>query len=128
MRLHRTLLPLVCLCALVSAASGCGEAPIPVSDVEHATRLLNETLSAWKAGESVAAQRAKNPPIYVAEELWLERLPLASYRIHGSGQLVGTNVRFHVTLGLEDRKGKVTERDLYYLLTTSPAYTMARDD
>ena len=108
--------------------TGCGAKVLPVSDVDRATLLMNETLSEWQAGASLDEQRAKNPPVYVAEELWLNGTKLDKFEIAEPGELFGTNVRFGVKLSCIEKSGDKRSREVKYVVTTSPALTIARED
>lgn len=107
---------------------GCGPRSMPVSDVDKATVLMTKTLDAWKAGETLDEQRKQSPPVYVADELWLNGAQLKEYSLNGPGEVFGTNVRFKVKLKLIDSKGAGKERELKYLVSTTPANTIARED
>lgn len=126
--LRRKLFGMIFLCFLASW-TGCGRRVPPVSDVEQATTLIKQTFDDWKAGASLAAQRDKSPPVYVAEELWLNGTKLEEYTLNGPGELFGTNVRFNISLKcLGAASTKPTTRQLSYLVTTIPACTIARED
>ena len=114
---------------VASLTAGCAKQALPVSDVEQATALIKQTFDDWKAGASLADQRDKSPPVYVAEELWLNGASLEEYELDGPGEVIGTNVRFHVTLECAGDRGKASkDRQLKYLVTTTPACTIARED
>lgn len=114
---------------LGGALAGCGYRPIvAVSDVAQATDLVQRTFSAWQAGVPVAELRGERPPVYVSEDWWQAGFELDQFQIEGEGELVGTNVRVTVTLeGTHPKLGKrkVTQA---FLVTTTPALTIARED
>lgn len=116
------------LCLLGVALVGCGPRTVPASDVEQATALITQTLNEWKTGATVDAQRVKSPPIYVAEDLWQNGAELRDYKLTGPGQVFGTNVRFQVTLQCTDSAGTTKDRNVKYLVTTTPQQTIARED
>jgi len=107
---------------------GCGPRNVPVSDGEQATQLLSETLQAWQSGATVEDQRQKTPPVYVAEEMWLGGTKLDRFEITQPAELFGTNVRLGVRLTCVDQRGSKREREVTYLVTTTPALTVARED
>ena len=107
---------------------GCRPAAPPATSVESATRLLQSTLEAWITGATVAQMRDQQPPVYVADELWLQGMRLKHFNIDGAGQPFGTNVRFHVTLEGSDAQGRKVERRVKYLVATTPAQSIARED
>ena len=112
----------------VSGIIGCASKSAPVSDVDSATALINATFNEWKAGSSLDDQRKKEPPVYVAEELWLNGTQLSDFKITEPAQLFGTNVRIGVRVTTIDQFGSKLNRDLKYLVTTTPALTIARED
>ncbi len=118
---------LVCVLA-AGSLSGCAARSTPVSDVDQATALITKTFDEWKNGASLESQREKSPPVYVAEELWLNGTKLSGYKLTEPGEVFGTNIRFRVTLNCADKSGAPKSRDLKYLVTTTPACTIARED
>lgn len=125
----RNLLGVGVLCLMACFVAGCAKQAPQVSDVEQATVLIKQTFDDWKAGASLAAQRDKSPPVYVAEELWLNAAKLKKYELNGPGEVFGTNIRFHVTLECAGNGGKESnDRQFKYLVTTTPACTIARED
>lgn len=121
-----------CLVLWLSFAAGisvgCGPPEVPQSDIHQSRQLLIETLDAWVAGETLDAQRAKDPPVYVAEDLWFGKTSLNRYELNGDGEQAGTNVRFRVTLHCGGGNSRSKPRKVYYLVTTVPAQTIARED
>jgi hypothetical protein len=113
---------------VVSAGTGCGPRKLPASDLEQATALITQTFDDWKAGATLDAQRSKSPPVYVAEELWLGGSKLKEYQLAGPGEAFGTNIRFKVKLKCTDSTGRTKDRDVKYLVTTTPACTISRED
>ncbi len=107
---------------------GCGRRGVPVSDLEQATQLLSVTLQAWQSGATVEEQRQKTPPVYVAEEMWLSGTKLDRFEITQPAELFGSNVRLGVRLTCVDQGGSKRDREVAYLVTTSPALTIARED
>ncbi len=117
------------VCALAASSfGGCTARSTPVSDVDQATALITRTFDEWKNGATLVAQREKSPPVYVAEELWLNGTKLSDYKLTEPGEVFGTNIRFRVTLNCADKSGATKSRDLKYLVTTTPACTIARED
>jgi len=109
--------------------AGCRPASPAATDVDAAMRLLVQTLDAWQLGESVAQLRQQTPATYVSDELWLDSdFQLKKYQIEGKGQQLGTNVLFHVVLTGEVANGRSLRREVRYLVATTPAQSVARDD
>jgi hypothetical protein len=123
----RLLLILGC-CMAICPGFACRSPGPEDSNVEQATELLQDTLDKWKAGASLDSLRDTDPPVYVAEELWHAGTRLNDYRLLGQGEQFGTNIRFQVQLfpASNGRAGK--ERIVHYLVTTTPARTIARED
>lgn len=108
--------------------AGCRQAPPPKSDRGEARTILEKALSAWSAGESAAKMRAADPPIYTAEELWESGRELVEYSILDEGQFVGSNVCFQVSLKVKSENGQTQTKTMKYLVTSTPAQTIARLD
>ncbi|TWU18884.1 hypothetical protein [Allorhodopirellula heiligendammensis] len=118
-----------CLLAVATLTlAGCGGRSAPVSDPKAAVALLGSSLEAWKTGKSVADMRQLTPPVYVADELWSDGFELRDFVIEGDGEMYGPNVRLSVTLTGSSRGGAVGKKQFQYLVTTTPACTIARAD
>ena len=115
---------LACLMTLI----GCGPPGVPVSDVDAARNLLDTSLQAWKAGRTVEQLRQEKPPIYVADDLWNQGVELTDYTIASDGELYGSNVRLQVKLNGLRKDGETIAQQVKYLVTTTPALTIARED
>lgn len=113
-----------CLLGMV----GCESARAPVSDIESGRQLLVSSLSDWKQGVSVAAMKQKSQAVYVSEELWEQGYVLNDFKLDSEGELYGTNVRIQVTLQLTDKANQKSNLAVTYLVTTTPALTIARGD
>ncbi len=99
-----------------------------VSDVDAAINLVETSFAAWQSGRTVADLREAQPPVYVAEELWSPTFKLTRFAIDGPGTLDGSNVRVPVTIEGADASGKPVRRQMIYIVTTTPAQTIARAD
>ncbi len=128
--IHQLVQRFSCMGLLIAigCVSGCATKSVAESDVERATLLITDTFGEWQAGESLDAQRSGTPPVYVAEELWLNGSMLESFEITEPGVMFGTNVRFGVKLTCVDKSGSKRVREVKYLVTTTPALTIARED
>jgi hypothetical protein len=97
--------------------------------IDEARSILEDSLKKWSEGKSLADMRSLQPPIYVAEDLWLRGDQLTQFSIKSAGQLVGTNVRFEVEVRTRPSNGGAeTTRSLKYLIASSPAISIARED
>jgi hypothetical protein len=108
--------------------SGCS-APTaaPVSDREQAKTLVQDLMSQWKSGTKWDQLSQQLPPVYVTEDLWRNDAKLVDYSIDDEGML-GSNVRFTMTIQCMGKDGKMTSKTLRYLVTTTPALTFSREE
>ena len=113
---------------LLFSFSGCQRSSVPASDADEALRLLNQTLEDWKAGKSVDDLRMSMPPVYVSDEMWQPSFKLTEFTILGPGETYGTNVRLRANLRGVGEKRKPVDTVVRYLVTTTPALTIARED
>ena len=115
------------LCSLTFI--GCSSSTaVPVSDIDSAKQLLNDSFMSWKSGRSVDDLRLADPPVYVAEDLWTSDFKLTEFSIDGDGEMYGTSVRLPVTLTGAGKNNAPVKRQFAYLVTTTPASTIARSD
>jgi hypothetical protein len=113
---------------LISLA-GCQKiSSVPVSDMDQAHTVLTQALQSWKDGKSVEELRASSPPIYIADEKWNTSNQLAEFKIELPGEMYSTNVRFRVTLNVTGKDGQQREENVRYLVTTTPALTISKED
>lgn len=113
---------------LVAFLAGCSSGRVAKSDVASAKALLQRSLEDWKSGRSPQELADGDPPVYVAEDWWHSGFELKDFRIEGDGQLSGTNVRLVVALeGVHPKLGKKKVSHAY-LVTTTPALTISRED
>lgn len=112
-----------------AASAGCGNPDrVPPSDVAAAESLVRDTFKAWQAGSPVRELAGGRPPVYVADDWWHAGFELDDFQIEGNGELVGTNVRVTVTLNGTHPKWGKRRATLPFLVTTTPALTIARED
>ncbi|MCR9293661.1 MAG: hypothetical protein NXI32_13135 [bacterium] len=123
---HRVTAQLVCW-ALLLLVFGC-RGSVAKSDMSQAEELLKQTLEDWKRGVTVAELRDRETPVYVAEDLWQSGYRLLEFSTIGSGEERGTNVRFAVQLTCESPGGKKRRVRADYVISTTPACTVARLD
>lgn len=119
------------LVALFAAALvGCGGAhkPPAKSDAEAAVKAVKDCLEAWKAGEKPDALAKRKPLIRVADEDWLQGVPLDSYEMVGAVQELGLQIRCTVLLHLKTAEGEVVERQVRYDIGTNPEISVVRED
>jgi hypothetical protein len=68
------------------------------------------------------------PPVFVAEDLWQKGYKLDSYGIAEPGQMLGTNVRLVVDIEASHPTLGKRKQSQAYLVTTTPALTISRED
>jgi hypothetical protein len=119
---------LVVFAFLLLAVIGCGGPAVPASDVAGATELLKRSLDDWKAGKTTDELAGGKPPVFVAEDLWQKGYKLDSYGIAEPGQMLGTNVRLVVDIEASHPRLGKRKQSQAYLVTTTPALTISRED
>lgn len=114
--------------AVLLIANGCGPPMAAPSDPERAKALLEETLDAWKQGATIAEIREQTPPVYVVEDIWRSGAKLQDYELVDDGERFGTNIRFQVKLKYAASHRAAKQMNVNYLVTTTPALTIAREE
>ncbi len=64
--------------------------------------------------------KAENPSIVVQDVDWMGGQSLEDYELLGDGKPMGANLSIEVRLKLKDPAGKVTEKNVWYLVGTDP--------
>jgi len=108
--------------------SGCerGGNPHPVNPVK-ARELLKTTMEAWKSGKTPDDMPSGDPPIIVQDFDWMQGKKLTNYVINPQDAETGANLTSQVTLHLEDKEGSAEEKTVYYVVGTSPKFSVFRD-
>lgn len=117
------------LAALIGVyLTGCSGGHVATSDAVAAKALLQRSLEDWKSGRSAKELASGDPPVYVSEDWWHSGFELKDFRIEGDGEVSGTNVRLTVSLeGVHPKLGNKKASQVY-LVTTTPALTISRED
>jgi hypothetical protein len=109
--------------------TGCFRASrVEASDAGAASTLITSTFQQWKSGRTIDDLRNADPPVYVADDFWLRGYQLTDFSVENPAEVHGTNVRLGIKLRLVDLKGKEITHSVNYLVTTTPAMTIARED
>lgn len=118
--------PLGCSVALAASllAAGCAARPEYVAEPDKATKILEDTLAAWRDGVSCEDLRRRSPPVHVADERWLRGVELKSFTV-GKGVPFGPSTRFEVTL---EGPPPLGTRQVVYTVSTQPAISVALGD
>jgi hypothetical protein len=113
----------------VLLAAGCGapslQEPAEPTQAREALRIV---LDAWQRGDTLDAVRSTAPAVQVNERDWTAGCRLARYQIVSDGARAGTDLRFRVVLTLRQSNGKTIRKNTTYMVGTSPALTVHRDD
>jgi hypothetical protein len=112
-------------CCLVVAA-GCGKTIDDPVDPDKASTALQSALDAWKQGDEYGSLRNRTPPMYLNEREWEAGKKLLGYQL-GKAELMGRQGRCTAKLSIQDKAGKVTEREVSYLIDTTPQVVIARE-
>jgi hypothetical protein len=121
--MRREFLLGACLTAVVGCGGGKLDAPV---DPATAGEALKGALDAWKAGEKPADLQARTPAVYFNEPEFNAGTALVSSQV-GPVELTGRQGRAKVKLTLRDKAGKVTEREIGYLIDTTPKVVITRE-
>src|SRR5262249_30492549 len=110
-------------------ASGCSFGPeraAPV-DAPRAREALRTALESWKKGELPGALKSASPAITVQDMDWEAGQNLVDYEVVGDGKDDDANLPIPVKLTLVGPKGKKVQKDVKYIVGTSPSVTVFRD-
>jgi hypothetical protein len=118
------LLPGLLLLSL--ALSGCARSAHSV-DPDLARETLGAVLDTWKKGGSPDGLKAASPAITVRDTDWEKGMALTSYDVLGRGETKGANQYCSVKLVLHDKEGQLEERQVVYVINTSPHRAVIRD-
>jgi hypothetical protein len=119
----RLVLGGACLLAL---ALGCAKTIDEPVDPAKAAEVLQGALDAWKKGEKQTDLHARKPAVYLNEPEWAAGKELVSYSV-GPVELSGRQGRAKVKLTLRDKAGKTAEREIGYLIDTTPQVVITRE-
>jgi hypothetical protein len=118
------------LALLLVAAAGCGgEGSAPVAaDEDAARKVLDQALSAWQKGETLASMKQGTPPITVADPTWEGGQALKKFEVVGDGKPSGSERAFTVKLWLDKTKTKSKDGSdqVVYKVGTDPVATVFR--
>ena len=106
---------------------GCGEGPPTPADPDEARRILEQTLAAWRDGQTAEELRSSRPPVVVSDHGWTPGRRLVSYRIASDPKQGGQGRIFDVVLQMEDRGKRPRRQAARYCVGTSPVVTVVRD-
>ncbi|MCI0639613.1 MAG: hypothetical protein L0Y72_02490 [Gemmataceae bacterium] len=113
---------------LSAALLGCGGGSLPDrADPHKAVEALRTALETWKKGEPVEALAKRTPPIYFNDPKATEGVRLSSFELDDNHEFFGQSVRVTVKATLARDSGKSKQRQLNYLVDTSPVIVIVPD-
>ena len=116
------------LAALLATGCSGSSANHPV-DPPKAREALITALDSWKKGDAPKALQSSATPITVQDLDWLGGFTLVNYEIMNEGNSLDANLSVPVKLTLSGgpARKKMHDKNVYYLVSTSPATTVFRD-
>jgi hypothetical protein len=110
------------------AVVGCGGpsrlAPV---DVSKARQALKTTLESWKDGKSPDELKNSASSITAQDFDWLGGCQLVSFEIAASDRTDDANLHCPVRLRIKKTNDEEVEKDVTYVVTTSPVTTVFRE-
>jgi hypothetical protein len=110
---------------------GCsGSSQAHAVDPPLARESLKTALEQWKKGESSRSLQSSATPMTVQDFDWTAGAKLVDYQIVDEGRAEDANLRVRVKLTLKQPgkdQGKSAEKEVWYLVGTSPSVTVFRD-
>ncbi|HET6574668.1 MAG TPA: hypothetical protein VFG68_13760 [Fimbriiglobus sp.] len=107
------------------AAVGCGSSR-PQADLDRGRQAVTAALDNWKANEPPAKLKSLPDPVEFSDELRATH-KLVGYRVLKTDGSDPEVVRVSVSLQLQDRKGKSSEREVVYAVALKSPVVVARD-
>jgi len=106
---------------------GCGRGLPPKASPEDARQALRLALNAWQQGDSLEALSKGRPAVYFNDPKAHDGRRLMSYEMEDGYDYFGQSVRVRVNAMLEGKDGDVVERELTYIIDTSPVIVIIPD-
>ena len=110
-------------CVLVGCSRGLG----PDANPTEAGPALQKALEAWKGGATPAELEKQTPSILMNEPDWHAGKRLVDFKM-GEPAMYGRQVRCKVQMTIEDKAGQKRQRDVNYIIDTTPRLVIVRDD
>ncbi len=107
-------------------AAGCARVSRSAADPAQARQALETTLAGWKKGDAPAALKDGSPSIIAQDLDWLSGLKLVAYEITGDGKAMEASLYMPVKLTLKLPNGKQVEKNVTYVVETSPYLSVFR--
>lgn len=105
---------------------GCGRKLDRDADPDEGDKALRTALEAWKNGKSPEDLEKEHPSILVNEDDWRMGKRLLDFKME-KGSLSGRQVRCRVRIRVQDKDGKTVDREVVYIIDTTPRIVIVRD-
>src|SRR5262249_40207646 len=116
---------------MAAFCSGCSnDSRAHAVDPPRAREALNTALDHWKSGAPPRSLQSSATPMIVQDFDWAAGVSLLDYQVVGDGKPYDANLSVPVKLVLSgpgNDKARVAEKNVWYLVGTSPAVTVFRD-
>lgn len=109
----------------ISGGFGCGTAPPNPSDPAAGRTALQQSLEAWKRGETPDSYQQSSGVIAVDKE-WKDGAKLVDFDIAPDSVADGYDVQFKVKLTVKDASGKTSTPKSVYNVSTTPSLVIVR--
>lgn len=115
--------------ASVLLSLGCSQGPSRATavDPDRAREALSIALDSWKAGGRPADLKDASPPMTVQDLDWEQGARLVGFEVLGEGDADNANLRLPVRLQIEEPEGRTLEKEVSYVVGTSPSITVFRE-
>lgn len=111
---------------LAMALPGCSSSAAHSVEPDRARAAMSAALDAWKGGQTPQSFEESGAAKVVQDLDWLSGARLVDYRLLDDGVSADANLKISARLTLSN-KGKQVEKEVRYLVTTSPSVTIFRD-
>jgi hypothetical protein len=117
------------LLAIGLGGAACSPGPRTAAPVDatEAREALTAALDAWKAGKKPSDMKSGSPPMTVQDMDWESGQKLAAYELAGEGTMDNANLRIPVILSFGEGKGREAQKEVSYVVGTSPTITVFRE-
>jgi hypothetical protein len=96
-------------------------------DPDRARQAVETVLDSWKRGESIEAYQTDSAAVTVQDSDWQAGCVLMSYEVQDDDAQDEANLHCRVHLRLRDRDGREMDKQVTYVIGTSPAVTVFRE-
>jgi hypothetical protein len=122
-----TIVTFILVCVLSAGCGAKGPKRADSVDPARARETLRTVLESWTKGEKPTALQNRNPAITVVDMDWETGYRLLGYQVVGNGKGDDANLRCPVKLRLQSPQGTDVQKNVTYVVGTSPVLTVARE-